>query len=317
MKTVLNFGDRIIAIPGRVVGDVLNNASREQLAVLLAVATNPSASLQDISYAVSLTANEVIDAMNFWKSNGIVSFELDNDEISNTSANAENKPVRKKSPRMSESAIPEYSLEQTAAYVETHPEASSLVDCCSQLLGKILNPAEIKLLIGMMDYLDLTPEYILLLCGYCADNGKRSVRYKEKTAISLFDSGITEYTQLEAHLEKTKRAHTAESSIRNMFGIGDRAFTKKETASVFKWIGEWNLPLDMIEEAYEITVAQADKVSIRYAHAILENWHTQGYKTLDEVKAALEAYKKSKDASASGTFDTDDFFEAALKRSYK
>lgn len=317
MKTVLNFGDRIIAIPGRVVSDVLNNASREQLAVLLAVASDPSGSVNDIALAAGIAPNDVIDAMNFWKLNSIASFELDNDELSIISANAEIEPARKKSPRMSESAIPEYSLEQTATYVETHPEASSLVDCCSQLLGKMLNPAEIKLLIGMMDYLDLTPEYILLLCGYCADNGKRSVRYIEKTAISLFDSGITEYTQLETHLEKAKRAHTAESSIRNMFGIGDRAFTKKETASVFKWIGEWNLPLDMIEEAYEITVAKTSKASIHYADAILENWHTQGYKTLDEVKAALEAYKKNKDASASGTFDTDDFFEAALKRSYK
>jgi DNA replication protein DnaD len=47
---------------------------------------------------------------------------------------------------------------------------------------------------------------------------------------------------------------------------------------------------------------------------ILDNWHTNGIKTAEDVEKSLESYQAKQKLSMS-TFDTDDFFEAALKRS--
>ena len=71
------------------------------------------------------------------------------------------------------------------------------------------------------------------------------------------------------------------------------------------------MPMDVISMAYEIAVARTKEPSVPYTNAILERWHKEGLKNLEEIEKA-EAQK----APTNGSFDTDDFFEAALKRSF-
>jgi DNA replication protein DnaD len=54
------------------------------------------------------------------------------------------------------------------------------------------------------------------------------------------------------------------------------------------------------------------KASIPYASKILERWHSEGLKTPAEVESAEE--KQS--AQESENFETNEFFAAALRRSY-
>jgi DNA replication protein DnaD len=69
--------------------------------------------------------------------------------------------------------------------------------------------------------------------------------------------------------------------------------------------------------AYEITIDRISEPSLKYANAILENWYTAELKTEDDIKAQLEADAKAKGEPAAGkSFDSTDFFEAALRRSY-
>ena len=51
-----------------------------------------------------------------------------------------------------------------------------------------------------------------------------------------------------------------------------------------------------------------------YANKILERWFADGYKTVADVDAALADYKRKK--SGGSSFDVDEFFEAALRRTY-
>ena len=111
------------------------------------------------------------------------------------------------------------------------------------------------------------------------------------------------------------RANSAEFALRDLFGIGKRALIKREREAFFRWISEWEMPLDVIERAYEITVGSTKEPSVPYTNAILEKWHAKGLKTLADVEAE-EAAKSPAAKPAMGNFDTDDFFEAALSRSY-
>ena len=51
---------------------------------------------------------------------------------------------------------------------------------------------------------------------------------------------------------------------------------------------------------------------------ILENWYQAGLKSIEEIDAAMDDYKKAHESTMEngGSFNTDDFFEAALRRSY-
>ena len=97
-------------------------------------------------------------------------------------------------------------------------------------------------------------------------------------------------------------------------GIGEREFTKPERINIEKWI-ELKLNFDLITKAYEITINNCQgKLSYAYMAKVLENWHANGLKTAEDVEKSEESYKNKQKTSMS-TFDTDDFFEAALKRS--
>ena len=186
------------------------------------------------------------------------------------------------------------------------------------MLEKLFNPVEVNKIVALSDYLKLENEHILMLCAYCKNKGKGSVHYIEKTAFSLYNEGIDSLQKFEEYMKAEEHFAEMETKIRSLFGMGDRSMTASEKSHIRQWTGEWAQSFEMIEKAYEITVENTGKMSIKYLHKILSNWHEEGYRCLEEVEEALEKYKKGKEQSAGvGSFDTDEFFEAALRRSYE
>ena len=172
----------------------------------------------------------------------------------------------------------------------------------------------------MLDHLSLSGEYIMLLFAHAVKMGKKSVRYIEKLALSLVDRDITTYAELEEELARRELTESTLKEVRRLFGIGSRAFTAKEQQIVRNWCVTWNFGIDVITRAYEITANSTGDASFPYANAILSSWHDAGLCSAEEVDAYIEQQnaKRVSDKSAdnSSSFDTDDFFEAALKRSY-
>ena len=168
---------------------------------------------------------------------------------------------------------------------------------------------------GLVDYLGLDGEYILLLLSHCVRMEKKSLRYVEKMALTLHDEGVTETKDLEERLLRIELMASSVGKIRTMFGITSRALTAKEKGMIENWVCTMQYGDDVLQLAYETTVNAINKASIPYANTILERWYAEGYRTLADVEKAIADYgRKKTDGGAS--FDVDDFFEAALKRTY-
>ena len=80
-------------------------------------------------------------------------------------------------------------------------------------------------------------------------------------------------------------------------------------------MGVYGFDFDVITKAYEITVNATGKASIPYANAILEKWYSEGLKTVEQVEAYLSKAAEEKE-SAGQSFELDEFFNAAISRSY-
>ena len=130
--------------------------------------------------------------------------------------------------------------------------------------------------------------------------------------------GIDTDEKLREYLKFREQYDSLEGNVRRIFGLGTRPLSKKESDMIEKWTTLFAFPLDMIEYAYELMIDAIGKVSLPYANEILAKWHKAGYTTLEQAQNDEYSFKKKKEeASASATsFDTDEFFEAALKRSY-
>ena len=191
-----------------------------------------------------------------------------------------------------------------------------LVNEAQNIWGKVFNPYEAQLLVGLSDYLRLDDEYILLLLAHSKRIGKKSLREVERYALRLVDDGVTDAAALEEFVKRTEARRTLQGKIRAMFGLGSRSFTAKENAMLDNWIS-YGYGEDIIRRAYEITVGAINEPSLPYANSILERWHSEGLDTAAQIDAKLDAEREKKgQAVMTGSFDTDDFFEAALKRSF-
>lgn len=211
--------------------------------------------------------------------------------------------------------LPSYTMEELTALLESRKHLSLFIDECQRAYGKMFNPRDISGILGMLDYLSLDEAYILMLLRYFGgmpEGERKSLHYVERMAFSLSDSGITDAEALRAHLDLLKQMKDNEGQIRSVFGMGSRAFTAKEKSAVLRWIGEFGSSMELIRLAYEKTVNATGKASIPYASKILERWHNEGLKTPEEV----EASESKQAAPASENFETNEFFAAALRRSY-
>ena len=322
MKYKLNYGTQAAVIPGNVV-EFFDRASLCDLKTIMYVcAMGGECEIDDISAATGFSLDEVTVSMAFWRGAGIVIADTE-PEVKKTRATS--KKEVKTEPKADENVtfeptkkiaradkLPEYTTAELAGILENKKNMAPLVTEGQRILGKIFTVHEVNILVGLSDYLGLDNEYILMLLKHCVEIGKKTLHYVEKTAISLYDMGIMSAAALADELAKREAVLSMEGNIRKIFGIGTRALTTKEKKEISSWVYDMKCPVEVIEKAYEVTCDATGKPSLHYANSVIERWHSEGLLTIEQIEASY----KNKDAAEPGSsFETDEFFEAAVRRS--
>ena len=325
MKYKINYGSRVAVIPEGAI-EALKRAGANDLKVLISLcAQNGASDAKKLSKALGLGEDDVRESLSFWRGTGVIEVAdgKGSDKAENEEANpeatvevaerAEEKAAPAKKLRGSDE-LPKYTSDQLADILEERQETAALIDECQRIMGKVFNLKEINVLMGLVDYLQLDCEYIMMLLTYCVSIGKKTLHYAEKTAFDFYDQGITTGEMLAEELRRRETSAGAEGKIRSLFGIGERAFTTKEKKFISAWVNDMGYSIEIIEKAYEVTADATGKGSFAYANSILERWNAAGLRTLSDIE---ESYKSGESVSkpTTGSFDTDSFFEAAVKRS--
>ena len=309
------YGSRVIVLPATALA-VAEHASALDLRVLLAAAGNPdlladaASGAASLAKALGVSAGEIGNSLAFWRGAGVL-VEHEGAVLAEP-ARMQPAPVQKKP--VTDRGLLSYTATELAEAVQGNAELSALINACQQTFGKIFTTAEVAIIAGLSAQLSLDGEYILLLLSHCVRMDKRSLRYAEKTALSLYDEGVTSAAALEERLRRIEIMADATGKIRTMFGMASRSFTTKEKKMIENWICTMQYDNEVIRLAYEATVDAIGKPSIAYANTILERWYAEGYRTTEDVTNAMEAYRRTKMGGSS--FDIDDFFETALKNTY-
>ncbi len=299
MKTEFCFGRGVINLPAACLHYV-KDAPHEYLRVLLALASGRAP--KGVQEITGLSEETISEALLYWKKTGIL-------------ADGEDAVLP------AQPFVPVYTGADMLRIAE-ETDIRELSDVCRAILGKEFTPAEEELIYRLYDSMRLEFEYVVLLCKYCHDIGRPSMRYVEKTAIDLYDRGITTVSALTAHIENEEKKGDVLYQIRKLFGIGERALTEKEDECLTKWVIDWQIPYELIALAYDKMMTNPDvkKPSFAYEHTILKEWHEAGIQTRDEAEAhtlkVKETKKKAKKEAAPKEigFDLDEFFNAATLR---
>ena len=316
----LNFGQEVLVLPASVLSH-LDTATPEQLRALLWLASDLSLiskhkQLAKLAGCDAVTARNAID---FWCSRGVLGNASENavPVMATISADA---PVKKKLQRADE--LPNYTSTELAELLEARASVRILIDEAQRILGKMFNPNDVNIMVGMLDYLGMNEECILLLLAHCKRIGKSNLRAIEKYAYTLVDKGINDVEAMEEEICRVEAMHTFEGEVRALFGMKSRALTSKENKMLASWLS-FGYDINIVRMAYEITVNATGEPSVAYANAILEKWNANGWKTVAEIEAGMNAEREKREGSNSAnkalgnSFDTDDFFEAALQRGFR
>lgn len=287
--------DGIITMPKEILQQV-KNASEAELKVLIYFFAIPDTDVPTAARELNLTVAQVEKAAAFWRGAGIF---VESD-------------TPKKQVASDTSAYRNYDSASIADAIKNSNEFSMVCRVASDKLEKILTKNDHSSLLYLYDFVRIPAPMICGIIEDCCANGKKSLQYIFKKAVALYDDGIDTYEKFEAYLAHREEINSKIGKLRRLCGMGDRALTSKESKTFDCWFGEWNLPFDMVQLAYEKTVDNTGKVSVTYMNSILRRWHESGFSSVEEVNSD----DKSRKTGTESSFEGDEFIEAALNRGF-
>ena len=298
-----------ISVPYWFICDYMPKAQSGHLKVylyLLGIFSQPvffNISLEDVSHNLDMLYSEVIKAMKYWKSEGVISFTESKDEISELSF-ATDKPSPKTVSKPQKTIIrqtrPEYRTEEISVYVEENPPVLKLFKIAEQYLGRLLTLTDQKILFSLYDWLHMPFDLIEFLIEFCASNNHTAMQYIERVAIGWTDEGITSVDMAKNKLSNDKKYF----KILNSLGASKQNLTPVERNCMNKWFNDYNFKIDIILEACKRAVMQTSKPSLNYVDSILTSWSNEKVKTVEDIFAldkVHEGKKNINNASASTT----------------
>lgn len=301
-------------------------ASADELRVLLAIiARAGDGNAELISRTAGVSVARAKASFVLWEESGVIALngELDSPAITEEFSDASS-----------------YDIADTLSSVECADtirdnELSSLIEELARLMGKsALSSGEAKLICSLYTELSLSEEYILTLAAYMLEaKGKLSAKRLADEAERLTRRDIDTAEALDIYFSEREKESGDMWEVKRLLGIHSRSLSKKERELIEKWFGEYGYTLEIIGEAYDITVMNTGKLSLPYMDKLMSHWYEAKAKNLNEIRTLIERERSQREYTEKqktppriprapkekprfGDFDANDVFERVLARSY-
>lgn len=284
-------------LPTAVVDNHLKLANPMHLKVLLYLFRNLADGIDIAKISVNLGLDEydVKEALLYWADAGILMSDNSSIEIA--------KPVKKVTSK--QRIIDRYEIARRG---ENDPKIAYLVREAPLKFCRSLSDMENATLLNLYDE-GMDVSVIMLLIQYAVAKEKISVRFIEKLALELDKEGIETIGDAEEFLHKKDSDDLAWKTVLSAFGIERRKPSAKEMETASRWVYEWKMPKELLVAAYDKCVDAKSKFSFPYVAKIIENWHSKGVTSVEEIPLD-NADKKENNFAA---YDLD-MYEEMLKQ---
>lgn len=267
-----------------------------------------------IARRLNLLESDVLNAVEFWQEKGLLSSDggtitigasVNTSEDTSPAAPDEDKSASVPAPKQSEPAERRKSAAQISEELISNPELAGLSEMAQEFLGKTLTNKELETLYWFYDALGFSAELIMLLLEYCVSKGKRDMRYIEATAIGWDSRGIKTVEAAEQYMESEADDKKFLYELKNLFGLKDRNFSRKEEAYINQWHDNCGMGAEMIALAYEYCIMATNKLSFQYMDSIIRNWKKAGISTVEAAEKDHEDFKNKNKPTAKKFSDKD------------
>ncbi len=354
MNILIHYGTAVATVPTSALG-VMERATKNDLKVLLTLCADPTllsgdsfgACVGNLAIRLNCTPAQIETSLSFWRGAGVLNIVGEGVSLPTVqptasepvpTASAEIQQPEAKGKQETSTApkprpapeLPRYTSAELAVLLESREETAAYLKECENIWGKMFNPHEYNIVLALVDYLGLEWDYVLALLSYAAkyyrerDNQGKSLSYVERMAFSLHKEGIVTTEALQNRFKEMENMATLEYKLRKLFGMGEGALTPTQKKMFSTWVYEYRFDMEIIRMAYNRAVDNTGSSKINklmnYVNRTLGAWNEDNLRTPEQIEAADAAFRAARDGEKAGkpqtgSFDTDDFFAAAVRRS--
>lgn len=291
----LGLWNSVFAVPCALVDRHLKLAGKEQLQAILWLLRHSGKQVtpQQLADALGMSPDTALDALEYWRQAGLLA--AGERRPASPAAAQETPPplpgTSAQEPLLPKRRMPKPDMTHLAARMGESEEVRFLMQEAEATFGKTLSPAMSATLLTICDDYGLPVEVAVMLLHYAKEVGKTGTSYIDSVARDWAESGVFTLEAAEKKLQELEEHRQAWAKVQSAAGLPRRAPSRKEEDAAYRWVYQWKFTGEMLRAAYERCVDNTGKFNISYINKILEGWHKQGARNLQEVEA-LEAKKK-------------------------
>lgn len=297
MSFSINLGNwnSIFAVPSVVVDQHIKLAGSAQLKVLLWVLRHAGEkfSVEDIADALAMHKADVKDSMQYWIENNLISV-FDDNIVPGSKVKTKSEPQIKESLEPSKEQKDDSKKRASLRPKRPDPdyihrrmneseEIKFLIQEAEVILSRPISNNDIELFIMFHDVDGLPIDVIIMLLQYAVSVGKTNLKYIEKIAIDWGNEGIDSIEKVEAKLKLLNEKQKAWLTVENIVGIEHRQPSAKENETANRWVNEWHVKKELINEAYERCVNAKGKFILSYMDSIIKRWRANDITTIAQA----------------------------------
>ena len=291
------------------------------------------ATISEIADHFSNTEADIVRALNYWASEGILQVQTgadgqitginlcilavsgiqaaqsniqsavaDNAAQNNSTANIQmqDSVVEKLKSQATDKPAPsqkEYTLDEIKEF-RKNPDISELFFIIETYLKHTISSTDTNMVLYWLDELHFSTDLVEYLVEYCITKGHSSLRYMNKVALGWADAGIKTVDQAKDDAAAHSQIYY---TVMKALGITGRNLVDSEVSLINKWVGEYGFDIELVKAACSKTISAIQKPSFEYTDSILANWRKKDVHTLKDVEVLDANFAKANKASATGS----------------
>jgi len=253
-------------------------------------------SSSELAESLNILESDVENAWRYWEKQGLVQIGRSDSEMDIVFLPIPSQ--QKKAERIKQEAKPSaimeiqpvYGVEELELYQTQSRDIKNLFKHAEQAMGKMLTYNDLNIIFGFYDWLRLPVCVIECLFTYCADNDHRDLRYIEKIAVDWAEHGIDTVEKAESYAQGFN--HGYREIMRALGNGGSPSASQKRY--IDKWLNTYNMPVEIVQEACDISAVQIGRPKIAYVDKILEDWNKKNIRSVAEIKQEQSEFISNK-----------------------
>lgn len=248
--------------------------------------------ISEIADALDDTEKDVIRALNYWKNQGLLDYEVRPDAVGvvpqTTGA------VPQTAGAVSQAAVCASDVSDIGQF-RSRKEFKEILHVTEQYLQKTLSHTEMEAITYFYETLGMSADLIEYLIEYCVENNHKSIHYIKKVALSWYGQKITTVAEAKQNTVLYNKDYYA---VLNAYGIKGRAPAASETVFIRRWYEEYGFSSDIVLEAVNRTMNTIHQPSFDYTESILKDWFQKDVRKLGDIAVIDAAYLSQKEQKA-------------------